>query len=741
MKDKVLLISALMLASLLIIVIQPVEAPLSEDDYNMTKYDPQDDAMRLRQGSAFKFEPYNNVEITKITSTYDDTNPVIPKIELSMQVAGSIVSSDDKYKYAFGVLADGEEYIIGYSAGVGAGFKLGGETFVVSPTVSGNTLRIKFLLSDISDDGSLDNQYDFSGAAVYTHEDEYERYLDLAPDKLLLITEPSDQSTVDGEIYVRGVVRNSIDNKPGGKVKIKIGNGPEEDVSGGTSWSYRLDTTTLEPGEETKIEVYMDGEDLDNAKDEIWILADQNTGNYAQITKKPVVNIGDQYHYKSVGQTQIIGIPIEISNEMYTKVVGYETVNVGGTDYDAYIVHTHTEGSQDLGYVEYRNNVDRWSWKEDTNYGTVQERTISTGEVIGSPEKTVDTLTTYSPKPLETHENFEAKVGWSNKWTLDTTASSQSNTTEGSGSPTQNPDYTDQLSISGECLFYRSSFTDNDISGSYDNVYAIKTQYENPGVSVIEYYSEDLGVPVKIETYDPSRNKLFSLGLDSYTKPPTSLVIEDVTFSPSTPKVETENKIIVHIKNIGEESATDYQITVNDGDTEVAKETLPNIEAGATLDYEANWNPSSEGSHNITVVISYDGTNVASKVLSINVAPKSEDDPEIMMFVVPIIVVIIILVILLVVIMKRRGAGAPEGKAKEAEAPAEEAAAAAAPVTIATEEEPEKTPPAETEPEAEPQMMTESIQCPSCKKGFTVKYESKPIRVKCPSCGTEGVLK
>jgi hypothetical protein len=744
MRKKVLLFTAFILASLIVIVSEPVCAPLDPEDYDITKYDPEQDAMRARSGGAFIFMKSSmpgysisrNIEITKITSSY--VVAALDKIELTMQVAGSIVGNDDNYKYAFGIVADGKEYIVGYSNGLAVGFELeSSDTFTPVASTSGNTLTLTFLAGEIN----AQNSFDVSGAAVYTREEEYERFLDLAPDKLLLITEPSDLSTVNGQITVEGVVRDSVDNKPTGNVRLQIDDGGWQSVSGsGNTWSYSLDTTTLTDDTHT-IKVEMEGETLDNAKDQIDIKVHQNTGDttvYNSFNEKPEPVVGSYYRYESLGYPQIIGIPIDISNEMTTRIEAYETISPGGKEYDTFRMYTETHGEQNLGYVSYTNDVKRWTWKEDVNFGTAQERTQTKGHVIGNPEKVVDSTTTYDP-PFETHNYFDVKVGFNlgstdNRWTFNTDSSTKSNTTV-SGETTSNPDLNEDVDITGECLYYIESM--NVFGNTFDDIFVISIYYENPGVRIVEYYSVELGVPVQIDTYDPSRNLLFSLGLEDHSDIITSLIIDSVSFDPAKPMADSDNKIIVQLNNIGSNAATNFKITVMDGDKQVAQEDVPTIDPDSTSNMEIPWKPTAPGMHNLTITLSYDNTNTYTYPVSVDVEKAGSDNGGIdMMLIIPIIVIVIVVVVVLVIMMKRKGAG--EAAPKEAEPPSEAAQtqAAAAPVTVASEPEPQATPAATA-----PQMLSETIQCPSCKQGFSVEYESKPVRVKCPNCGTEGVLK
>jgi hypothetical protein len=730
----------MIVSSVIIIAAQPATAAVN---YEQEKYDPEEDAMRVRSGGAFKFVTPSmpgysisqNIEITKITSTFDE-NILGDRVEFTMTVAGSINNNDDKYKYAFGVLADNDEYIIGYSGGLAVGFELGsGDTFAPLPTVSGNELTLSVLVNDI---GNPSSSFDFSGGAVYTREEEYERFLDMAPDKLVLITEPSDMSTVNGQITVKGVVRDSIESRPSGNVRIKIDSGAWDSVSGGTSWSYSLDTTSLSDNQMHTIYVEMEGETLENAQDQIEIFVYQDTTDdsiYKTFNQKPGPTVGSWFKYESIGEAQIIGIPIDVTNEMETRVEAFETVKVDGTNYDTYRLYTHTSGSQHLGYVEYRNDVQRWTWKEDTNFGTPIERTITEGEIIGDPKKTVDSTTTFKP-PLETHNYFEVAVGWNDeyRWDFNTNSKSESNTTT-SGTTTDNPDLNENLAIAGEALFYRTSMS---IAGNtYTNIYAIRTQYENPGVIIIEYYSVDLGVPVQIDTFDPSRNLLFSLGLYDYKIFDTSLVIDEIAIEPSEPKAKSDAKLKIDLKNLGSNSATGYTIEVMNGDQRVGQADVPSITGGSTDTVEVTWKPSAKGTYTLSVNLLLSNDEVDSKPFTVEVGEGTTNGGGDMMFILLLIVVIVIVVVLvLVMMMKKKGAGTgPEAPPEEQpQAPVE--TAAPAPVAAATQ--PAAAP--ATAPAATSAMQQETIQCPSCKNGFTVQYDSKPVKVKCPNCGMEGVL-
>lgn len=740
MKVKILLITAMMFASLFVITASPVSAA---PNYDWTHYDPMEDVLRVRTGGDFKFADWDNVEITKMTSRFIDNTPPLPdKIELTMKIEGKIQNNED-YKYVFVVESDSDDYIFAaYQEGAAVGWKVGdnlpmGITAQVSAQGAGtDTLTITFNADAI---GPPSSKFEFSGASVYS-EGDYLRYLDLAtPDKLILITEPSDGSTVSGTVTIRGVIMQSEDSQPTGDVKIKVGSGDWEDVNSFDPWSYTLDTTSLSGDVKIQVKVDDAGSVLNNAKDEITIKVDQNTADYDSFNQKPSIHVGDWYKYEALGTTSISGIDLTGTNEMRTEVVSVESITVGGTNYDAYKMHISSQGSQYLGYITYTNNVERDSWRDMLTLGTVKDYTESYVTVTLRDPTLVKTTTEYSD-PYETHNDFSISEGFindanDNRWTTSTTADSESITEVEGQNPVQNPPYTENLVVTGECLYYKQQHS---VFGhSFQDIYLIRTYYENPGVSVIEYYSKDLGVPVQIDTFDSSRNPLFSLGLREWEQMPFSVIIDEVTFNPTPPKAETENKIKVKIRNVGTENTEEFTITVKDGERQVAQQTVSSIISGESSDEEIKWTPKSEGNHTITVTLSYGGTDLVEETYYVIVDPPPEDDSFPLVPLLLLVVIAVIVVILAVFLMKRKKEALPqEGEAPTEQAPSVEAEAAAAPVTVATEAEPTVVPAAQ----AAPQMMSEAIVCPSCKQKFTIQYESKPVRVKCPSCGTEGVL-
>jgi ribosomal protein S27E len=719
MKNKVLFITAILLASLFFLAIEPVSAA---PDYDQTKYDPRSDVMRVRTGGDFKFASHSNVEINKMTSEFIDE--IIDKVKVTMTVEGTITDDLD-YKYAFIINSDSETYIFGYRDKTVIGFELGTDDVLLATAEKEDqdkTLAITFTLDSINNPS---NTFDFTAAALYSVGD-YERYVDLAPDKLIIFTEPSDGSTVYGDLPIKGVIRESVENQPGNTISLSI-DGTDLPVSGTSSWSATLDTTTLSEGDHT-LRVEVDGTEY---SDQITIKVDQNTNSYESFNQEPEIHVGDKYHYELMGDASVSGVDLSLSNEMDTEVQALETLD--GTE--VFKVWTHTFGEH--------------------GFGSLQDYTVAQTEVTGGDKTTTETTTTYST-PLETHNGFSVKVGFQeNTWPFSTVADSTSQTSTPGEEPQTNPPYSEQLNIKGECLYYLSSI--NIFGNNFDDIYLIRTYYENPGASIVEYYSPEMGVPVRIDTFDPSRNLLFSLGLESWEQVPFSIeILDDVSFSPSKPKADSKNQITVRIRNVGDETASNIDIVVKDGAQQIADENIASISSGGTEDITVDWTPSSEGNHTLTITATTDNIDLADRTVYVDVVPGGGDDDGDDMFMVLSIIGIIaaVAVVLVVVLMARKK------KKAEGEIPAETAGAEveAAPVAAAPAEQPGVVVVATDEPQAQPaaplaaqatpavtqeptpKLFMENIQCPSCQNSFTVKFESKPIRVKCPTCGTEGVL-
>jgi hypothetical protein len=706
-----------------VIVTAPASAEIPVDEYEITKYDPMDDVMRVRTGGDFKFTAHDNVEIKELTSTYDDSNPLIPRVELKMRVKGTIRDNDD-YKYAFTVISDNNDYIFAaYQDGTAVGFELGSSQLILGVTVSGentNTLTISFPADEI---GPPNSEFDVFGAAIYSVEDS-ERFIDMAPDKINLIIEPSDGSTVSGTIQVKGVIRQYDSGTPSGTTKVKIDSGSWEDVSGSDPWTYSLDTTSLSEGEHT---IYTEMEGTEFA-DQIMINVNQGTGSYESFefsdNRKP--KVGDYYKYITVGTPKVSGINLPIASEMEIDVTDFTEVE----GKDVFQLETYSEGDQELGYINYKNTIDRTSWKDSDELGTVKENTISTVEVSFRDDTEVNTTTVYTP-PLENHNGFDVQVGFNNKWTFSSRADAESVTTVAGEDPTEDS-YSETLSGTGECLYYLSSYSVPE--GSQNDIYVIRSYYENPGISVVEFYSPELGIPIQIDTYDASRNLMFSLGAEEIDQVPFSLVFDEITFSPSKPKAESDNEIILTISNIDNVDASNVKLTVFDGDKQVEQKTI-SVSMGETIDEKVKWKPKSEGSHTIRATLTYQNKDLDETTKAVEVESAPDDGGGFPLIILLLIVIIVVVLLVVVLAMRSRGKKSgevPPAETTQAEAAPVEAAptqAAAAPVAAA---------PVAAAPQT--QMNQETIQCPSCKKGFTVEYASKPVKVKCPNCGMEGVL-
>jgi hypothetical protein len=610
MKVKVLMIAVILFLMPLIIMVTTVSA---QPTYNLTHYDPQDDVMRVRSDGYAKFASLNNVEVTKITSTYKSGDT--PQIELTMTVKGTI-QNNDSYRYVFIVKSDGDIFIFGsYYTGNPVGFRYGPNPVLVGVTATGESTDTLTILFNEDSIGPPQHSFEVSGVAIFSDGHD-EKYIDsVASDRLIRITEPSDGSTVNGTVVVKGVIRESIDGQPNGIVKISIDDGPSQNVNGTDPWSYNLDTTVLNEGAHT-IHVKVEGADLDNAEDEITIYVDRDAGSYPSFNQKPEPNIGDWYQYESLGPGNIGGFQMEVISELLVQVLGFENITVGGTEYEAYRIRSKSENNKNLWFIAFQYTADKTSWKEADDFGIVMESTITQVDLSLKPRTTVDKSTQFSP-PLEMYNDFSIAAGFDNKWTFNSNVDSSSSTTIGFETH-ENPPYSENLQIVGECLYYKSSHR---IFGStFYDIYVIQTYYENPGMYTIEYYSPELGVPVQIDTFDPDRNLIASLGLKTWEQVLFSIEMVNVTFEPVEPKADLNNLISVGIKNIGEGDASNITITVTDNGYIIGEENIALILTNQTKYITFNWTPVYEGNYSIRIIASYGDINLTENTFNIEVS-------------------------------------------------------------------------------------------------------------------------
>jgi hypothetical protein len=537
-----------------------------------------------------------------------------------MTVKGTI-QKNESYNYVFVVKSDGNIYIFtAYIEGLPVGFRYGSNPVIISVTVSGegtDTLTIVFNEDSI---GPPQHIFEVSGAAIVSHGQD-EKYIDtVASDRLIRITEPSDGSTVNGIVTVKGVIRESIDGQPNGAVKIAIDGGPPQDVSGTDPWSYNLNTTALTEGAHT-IHVEVEGAGLDNAEDEITIYVDRDAGSYPSFNLKPESNIGDWYQYVDLGPGNFDGFQIEVISELLVQVVDIENITVGGTEYEAYKIRSQSKIDKDFWYIAFQYTIDETSWKETDDYGIVMQNTMAQLHMTLQPRTTVDKSTQFSP-PLEMYNDFSVAVGFDNKWVFNSNADSSSKTTVYYQTH-ENPPYSENLHIVGECLNYKS--THSVFDSTFHDIFLIQTYYENPGMYTIEYYSPELGMPVQIDTFDPNRNLITSLGLKTWEQIEFTIEMGNVTLNPVVPEAGSENLISVEIKNTGEGNATNITIIVTDNGFVIGEETIALILPNQTKSININWTPTSDGNHSISIITSHSNINHTEEAVDVEVFYPDED--------------------------------------------------------------------------------------------------------------------
>ncbi|MDP7265382.1 MAG: hypothetical protein QGH39_07455 [Candidatus Thermoplasmatota archaeon] len=471
-------------------------------DYDLHYYDPFGDIQLVAQEGHFVTgSQWDDLDITEITSSSDTTGigpTQITLIELTITVKGSI--DEDENIYAVFISADSVEYSIAYKDKKSIGFNMDNEEPIfASAAVFGSSITFSI---DEKQLGSPTQNFKWNAMAIQRADDG--NYGDIAPNKLVKITEPWDRSIVYGSITIEGVTRSSTVTYEKVEIQIdsKSGSGwsGTTDKGGWKNWEYNLDTTLLADGEHS---IYVRATDSDSSvhSDEITISIHQDSKDNPVSTEvKPNPHIGDRYMFTiseaSSDAPEMINIDISTTSDMEaTMVGGNEKIN----SFDCWKMVTSQSGELSLGGVNFNFETEGEVYLEDDNFDIVKEdsNVEITGELI-APQKQ-HKVTEYTPPKI--HYEFPIEV--SKEWYANTKASIN---LDGVVS-------TEDLSIEYRCLFNsKTTF----VPGGDFETYAIRSQNDDASFYKVEYYSPKIGYPVRIETFDIDDRLIGVLVLSDY---------------------------------------------------------------------------------------------------------------------------------------------------------------------------------------------------------------------------------
>jgi len=608
---------SLVIMGLLFLAIVPLNSQAALDtEY----YDPLDDVLKLNAVGQYTHASTNDaVDVVRMTS-YEESGGLAEDIVFKLRVQGTI-SDAEGYQYVFFIAAGSSDYIIQYKEGSAQGINAQTTSpLSVSASASGDTLTISVKKVSLGNPSNVK----WSAMAIYDKTNN-ERYLDIAPDKIVRISRPYPGETVFGTVTIQGETKDSILNVQ--DVEIKIGNGnwqPTSSSDGYRTWSYSWDTTSGSDDDTTISIRFNDGSNwVSNtiASDRIDVIVDQGSETSPEtLTQERDQNVGDKYTYESTpGEpSEFIGAYMVQMESAIVEVKAKEDISTNSGTHTAYRISQHEEGEANVGIITATQSVDRNLWWTEGSFETVKEN--ATAVRSGSAISTTTTKAEIDyTNPLEKFKGSgELYVG--QEWDVTTTRTTD--TTVEEGSSTDDYSETDSVTINYKCLRTET------VAGY--NCFVFYSEEEDGALYTEEYYSPELNGNAKQVVYQHSRLRLYSLTIDDFVQGQGYAI--DFSDSLSNVIQQLPDKvdegetftIDVPLENSGDNDADGIMVRLMEG-TSTLTSTTVTVPGEGTLDAKLEWKAADPGEHTLRIEV-YD--NIETKKSSnfkILVEEKEED--------------------------------------------------------------------------------------------------------------------
>ncbi len=564
-------------------------------------YDPIDDTqIAAQEGQYVHGSQWKDLDIVEM-DLRSETGGLVGQtttIHMAITVDG-IINDGNEYIYGAYLSVGNTDYFLGYKEKAAVGFNMKTGNAVV-PTYDGigtDTITFSIGANQIGNPTSA-----FKWHALTVKRTDTKNYGDIAPNKLVKITDPWDRQTVFGAVTIRGETRETTLTME--KVEIQIdskSSGGWEEVDtrrSADSWSYDVDTTALGDGDHTINVKATDTTGLE-FDDSIDINVDTNSAlEPATTDTKPDFSIGDSYNFEisqsGNDEPEIISIDISTQSTMEIKLTKKDQQVEGK---DCWELSSEQIGSLYVGNIEFDFETSGKQYLDQSNSDVVKEFTEVTLSSDLTQEETQQKTTIYDPPKVKYQFPLEVTGEWSDTTTADIDIDGASST--------------ESLNIKNRCIFSE----DTSVPGGSFETFAVRTQYQEATFYKVEYYSPELGYPVRIETFDIDDNLIGVLVLSDYSIKDTFLTIKD-TLTMTNPDgdelstgdtktyLKQEATITLEVENTGTGTANDAYVVgyvkladeSEDSFAEFDTNTL-RIKGGETETVELIWAPETKGTY------------------------------------------------------------------------------------------------------------------------------------------------
>lgn len=504
-------------------------------EFDLSYSDPEGDVEDMDDGQIYEFG-YEYIDLTWISSS---ENILGTQLILELTVSGVI--TDSEYISYIIFLMDGEEwiYMVTYNDGDCTGFDMSdGTTDILQASGEGtDTLEVRVQMSNLPEI----SKFDFWGEARENDEATQQYLFDWVPDSgpgwdddyfpyemPVMITEPKPGATVSGAKTITGVTDPYYEMD---SVEIQFDSESEQGWiltstnDNWETWIYEWQSTNLPDGIHTLYARGYDG--IEYYLDSITVYVDQSNAISPPTVDIPTLKAGNELLYEMdmsmfLDEDLYGDIDMEMSMEMTMKVKNKESIEVGGTRYEAYVIDETMSMSIVMTFEGERYSETMTSegiqWLRTSDLATLKTDTETSYSSFGMTASSQSTVT-YDP-PMDSYQ-FPMSIAetWTSVCTVTTVESYDFN-----GEP-------DSWETTYESSMVYEALHVEDVTvpaGTYETfvIWSMETSEDfmgggapffgsGPGY-ILNYYSPDIGFPVKSEYYYPDRELYMSLDLVSY---------------------------------------------------------------------------------------------------------------------------------------------------------------------------------------------------------------------------------